>query len=117
MIPLPIMGEPFTRIAMDMVGPLPMTRHGNRYILVVCDYTTRYPEAFPMRKFTAPAVASRLVELFSRHGVPMDILTDQGTNFTSALLGELYKMSGVIQSRLPHIIRKPMDWWRGLTRP
>ena len=95
MIPLPIMGEPFTRIAMDMVGPLPMTRHGNRYILVVCDYTTRYPEAFPMRKFTAPAVASRLVELFSRHSVPMDILTDQGTNFTSALLGELYKMSGV----------------------
>ena len=95
MIPLPIMGEPFTRIAMDMVGPLPVTRHGNRYILVVCDYATRYPEAFPMRKFTAPAVASRLVELFSRHGIPKEILTDQGTNFTSALLGELYKMLGV----------------------
>ena len=43
MQPLPIMGEPFQRIAMDIVGPLPKTRRGNEYILVVTDYATRYP--------------------------------------------------------------------------
>jgi hypothetical protein len=51
LIPLPIMEEPFKRIAMDIVGPLPRSKSGNRYILVVCtcDYATRYPEVFPLR--------------------------------------------------------------------
>ena len=95
MIPLPIVEEPFTRIAMDIVGPLPKTKQGHRYILVVCEYTTRYPEAIALKKFTTPAVAEELIELFARHRVPCEILTDQGTNFTSQLLQELYKMIGV----------------------
>ena len=95
MVSLPIMGEPFERIAMDVVGPLTKTKRGNWYILVVCDYATRYPEAIPLKKFTAPVVAEHLVELMSRHGIPREILTDQGTNFTAALLQELYKMLGV----------------------
>ena len=45
MIPLPVIGEPFERIAMDGVGPLPRSCSGHRYILVICDYATRYPEA------------------------------------------------------------------------
>ena len=61
----------------------------------MCDYATRYPEVITLKKFTAPAVAEELIELFSRHGVPREILTDQGTNFTSQLLQELYKMIGV----------------------
>ena len=80
---------------MDIVGPLPRTRRGNRFILVVSDYATRYPEAVPLRNITAPKVAEVLIDLFSRHGVPEEILTDQGTNFTSALLGELYRLIGV----------------------
>lgn len=94
MVPLPVIGEPFRRIAMDMVGPLPRTAGGHRFILVVCDYATRYPEAFPLRDATAPRVAEKLLELFSRHGIPHEILTDQGTNFTSALLKELYRLLG-----------------------
>ena len=43
MTPLPVMGEPFRRIAMDIVGLLPRTGRGNRLILVVNDYATRYP--------------------------------------------------------------------------
>ena len=95
MISLPVMGEPFERITMDIIGPLPKTRQGHRYVLVVCDYATRYPEAIPLKKFTAPAIAEELIGLFSRHGVPREILTDQGTNFTSQLLKELYQMIGV----------------------
>ena len=40
LIPLPIMSVPFDRVAMDIVGPLPRSRSGNRYILVLCDYGT-----------------------------------------------------------------------------
>ena len=48
MVHLPIMGEPFERIAMDIVGPLPRSKSGHKYILVLCDYTTKYPEAIPL---------------------------------------------------------------------
>ena len=86
---LPIMGEPIERIAMDVVGPMTKTRWGN---LVVCDYATRYPEEIPLKKFTTLVVAEHLMW---RHGIPREILMDQGTNFTTALLQELYKMLGV----------------------
>ena len=92
MIPLPIIEEPFQRIAMDIVGPLPRSRQGHRYILVICDYATRYPEAFPLKTIDAPHVAEELMKFFSRAGVPKEILTDQGTNFMSKLLTELYRM-------------------------
>ena len=59
------MKEPFERIAMDIVGPLPHSRRGNQYILVVCDYATRYPEAIPLHSIDAGAVAEHLIQLFS----------------------------------------------------
>ncbi len=92
LIPLPILEVPFDRIAMDIVGPLPRSRAGNRYILVVCDYATRYPEAIPMKSIDAEKVAEQLVALFARVGIPREILTDQGSNFTSRLLTEMYRM-------------------------
>ena len=84
---------------MDIIGPLPRTRQGNRFILVLSDYATRYPEAIPLRNITAKKVAEVLIEIFARHGIPGKILTDQGTNFTSSLLGELYKLIGVTALR------------------
>ena len=92
LISLPIMDEPFARIAMDIVGPLPRSRSGNRYILVICDYGTRYPEAIPLRSIDAEHVAEELVKLFARVGVPGEILTDQGSNFLSQLLTEVYHL-------------------------
>ena len=70
MMSMPVIKEPFSRIAMDVVGPLPKTGQRHHYILVVCDYSTRYPEAIPLRKFTAPVVAEQLIDLFARHGIP-----------------------------------------------
>ena len=92
LVPLPVIEEPFTRIAMDIVGPLPRSSTGNKYILVVCDYATRYPEAIPMRTVDAEHVTEELVTMFARVGVPREILTDQGTNFMSKLLAELYNL-------------------------
>ena len=89
------MSEPFSRIAMDIVGPLPRSSKGHKYILVICDYATRYPEAVPLRTCDAEAVAEELGKLFSRVGIPREILTDQGTNFTSQLLAELYRLLNV----------------------
>ena len=86
------MEEPFKRIAMDIVGPLPRSSLGKRYILVICDYATRYPEAIALRTIDAPTVGVELVKLFARMGVPEEILTNQGSNFTSQLLHEVYQL-------------------------
>lgn len=93
--PLPVISTPFRRIAMDIVGPLVKSGHGYQYILVVCDYATRFPEAFPLRTVTAPVVLRCLVQLFSKVGVPDEIITDQGTNFTSRLLQLFHRQLGI----------------------
>ncbi|KAK7912922.1 hypothetical protein WMY93_013133 [Mugilogobius chulae] len=93
--PLPVISTPFRRIAMDIVGPLVRSSGGYEYILVVSDYATRFPEAFPLRTITAPAVLRALVQLFSRVGIPDEILTDQGTNFTSRLMQLFHRQLGI----------------------
>ena len=87
MIPLPIMGQPFERIAIDIVGPLPRSIKGYKYILVVCDYATRYPKAIPLKKFTSDAVAEELISLFARYGVPKEILTERHQFYTTTTTG------------------------------
>jgi transposase InsO family protein len=63
--------------------------------LTVIDEGTRYPEAFPLPSIEAERIAQSLVQLFSRLGVARVILSDQGSNFTSTLLKQLYDMLGV----------------------
>ena len=92
LVPLPIVSTPFEKIAMDIVCPLPRSRSGHRYILVMCDYATRYPEAIPLRSIDAEHIAEELIKVFARVGIPSEILTDQGSNFTSKLLSELYRL-------------------------
>ncbi len=95
LVALPIIRTPFQRLAMDMIGPLPTTPEGYKYILTVCDYGTRYPEAFPMKSTTSKDVVEPLMEMFSRTGIPEEILTDRGSNFISALMQEFYKLMDI----------------------
>ncbi|XP_075779924.1 uncharacterized protein LOC142827821 [Pelodiscus sinensis] len=92
LVPLPVVGVPFARVAMDIVGPLDKSKTGHQYILVLLDYATRYPEAIPLRNVHASTLAAELVKIFARVGLPEQILTDQGTNFTSRLMNELCKL-------------------------
>jgi len=92
LVPLLVMQEPFKKIAMDIVGPLSCSKRGNQYILVVWDYATRYPEAMAIRKIDAGVVAEKLIQIFSRSGIPREIFSDQCTNFMSQLLKELYNL-------------------------
>ncbi len=97
--PLPVISTPFRRITMDIVGPLEKSSAGHQYILVICDYATRYPEAFPLRSINTPRIIQALVQLFSRVGIPEEVLTDQGTNFTSRLMGQLHRQLGITAIR------------------
>src|SRR3954451_189722 len=83
-------GEPFERIGIDFVGPLERTRKGNKYILVVTDYLTKWPEAKPMRDATAENVVKFIYEgIICRHGCPKIIMSDRGTHLRNELVEEL----------------------------
>uniref|UniRef100_A0A8C1GLQ5 Gypsy retrotransposon integrase-like protein 1 n=1 Tax=Cyprinus carpio TaxID=7962 RepID=A0A8C1GLQ5_CYPCA len=97
LIRLPIIEVPFERIGMDLVGPLPKSARGHEHILVILDYVTRYPEAIPLRKATAKAIAQKLFPLSSRVGLPSQILTDQGTPFMSRVMANLCKLLKIKQ--------------------
>nr|XP_040038942.1 uncharacterized protein LOC120822984 [Gasterosteus aculeatus aculeatus] len=99
LIPLPVIEVPFERIGMDLVGPLPKSARGHEHILVIVDYATRYPEAVPLRKATAKAIAKELFLLYSRVGIPAEILTDQGSPFMSRLMADLCALLKVKQLR------------------
>ena len=49
LVAMPIIGEPLARVAIDLVGPLPMSGRKHRWILTLVDCATRYPEAIPMK--------------------------------------------------------------------
>lgn len=83
---------PWLKLALDLTGPLPVTERGNRYLLAVIDYFTKYAILIPLPDQTAQSIATALVEhVFTKFGAPQEILTDRGTNFLSALMQELYK--------------------------
>ena len=85
---------------MDIMGPLPETEQGNRYILVVGDYFTKWKEAFAIRDMEAVTVARCLVnEVICRFGVPDSLHTDQGKNFESALVREICEVLGIKKTR------------------
>ena len=77
------------RIAIDILGPLTITDKGNKYILVIADYFSKWTEAFPMPDQEASTVADLLVkEVICWFGVPLLIQSDQGRNFESALFSK-----------------------------
>jgi hypothetical protein len=93
---LPLVDEPFQRVAVDIVGPIkPKSDRGNMYILVVVDYATRYPEAVPLKGIEAERVAEALWEIWSRVGIPREILSDRGTQFMSEVMAEMNRLLSV----------------------
>jgi len=89
-------GAPLERVAMDILGPLPPTRQGNRYILVIMDYFTKWPEAFALPNQEAGVLAKAFVEGFvCRHGIPEELHTDQRRNFESELLKEVCRLLAI----------------------
>ena len=80
-------------MAVDLIEPLsPVSEQGNRYILTIMDYATRFPEAIALPKIETERVAEALLEVFSRIGLPQEVLSDRGTQFTLDLMKEVCKL-------------------------
>ena len=80
----------FERWGIDVVGPLPITERGNRYIVVAMDYFTRWPEAKALKVANAEAISTFIYEeIICRYGAPKKIQSDQGTHFVNEVIRNL----------------------------
>lgn len=135
---MPIIGVPFQRVGIDLIGPIsPASSSGRRFVLTVVDYATRYPEAVALKGITTQEVAEALCKIFSRVGIPSQIVSDQGSQFVSEVMKEVYRLlsiqhltsspyhpqcnglvqrfNGTLKSMLKKLcVERPTDWDRYL---
>ncbi|KAJ8025597.1 hypothetical protein HOLleu_33193 [Holothuria leucospilota] len=95
--PIPAFEEPFSRVIIDCVGPLPKSRAGHQYILIFMCASTRFPEAIPLRNIKARTVLQALLKFFTLFGLPKEIQSDQGSNFMSTVFQQMLYELGIDQ--------------------
>ncbi|KAI4474785.1 hypothetical protein M0802_015444 [Mischocyttarus mexicanus] len=91
-------GRSFDKVALDIVGPLPMTRKRNQYILTMQDLLTKFSRAVPLTNISSVTTAEAFyIEFVCLFGAPRAIITDQGRNFISAVFKGVAKRCNVKQ--------------------
>ena len=95
--PIPAFDEPFSRILIDCVGPLPKTKSGMEYLLTIMCASTRFLEAIPLRSIKTKVIMKALTKFFCFVGMPNFMQHDQGTNFTSKTFQQVTKELGIKQ--------------------
>jgi transposase InsO family protein len=87
--------SPFQRVALDYWGPLPASTSGNKYILVALDTYIRFVELYPTQSTNHQEFASAFYNCFIfRHGVPKEILSDNGVPFNSLFSTQVINLIG-----------------------
>ena len=99
LMPIPAFDEPFSRVLIDCVGPLPKTKSGNLYMLTIMCASTRFPEAIPLRNIKTPTIVKALVKFFTLFGLPKSIQSDKGSNFMSNIFQQVIHELGVKQCK------------------
>jgi len=80
---MPATERPFKRICIDYAGPFKQSARGNTYFLTIVDDFSRFLKLFPVRDCTAATTIRCLQDLFANEGLPEEIMSDNGTHFTS----------------------------------
>ena len=92
-------GAPMDRLAVDVMGPLPLSHKGNQYVQVITDAFTKWVEIQAIPDQTALTCAEHLVAAISRFGCPLTLHSDQGRNYEGKLIKELCKLLEIKKTR------------------
>ncbi|GFW32645.1 transposon Tf2-11 polyprotein [Trichonephila clavipes] len=96
----PVPDQRFETLAIDLFGPLPESKYGKRWILIIEDCTTKWVELFALPNATAKECAITLIEeVLLRYGIPRRLISDNGTQFVSAVM-QCYLLN-IHQSLIP----------------
>ena len=93
-------GVPSDRLPTDILGSFPESTWGNKYVLAVTDYFTKWVEILAIPDQSAATCAEIILnEVIARFGCPYDIHSDQGHNYGSALFSELCQLLEICKTR------------------
>jgi len=89
-------------IAADIMGPLPRSKSGFQYLLVIQDAFSKWIEYRPLRAANGAKIREALEDLvISRWGTPKFLVTDNGTEFTNRVIADFAKENGIIHTTVP----------------
>ncbi|GFW41656.1 transposon Tf2-11 polyprotein [Trichonephila clavipes] len=98
----PVPAQHFETLAIDLFGPLPESKDGKRWILIIEDCTTKWVELFALPNATAKECAITLIEeVLLRYGIPRHLISDNGTQFVSAVMQQICYLLNIHQSLIP----------------
>ncbi|GFV68599.1 transposon Tf2-8 polyprotein [Trichonephila clavipes] len=98
----PVPAQRFETLAIDLFGPLPESNDGKRWILIIEDCTTEWVELFALPNATAKECAITLIEeVLLRYGIPRRLISDNGTQFVSAVMQQICYLLNIHQSLIP----------------
>ena len=91
----------FKTVHIDIVGPLPVSRRGNRFLVTMMDRFTRWFDAIPVRNCPTGEDCAGILftHWFARFGLPQTLISDQGAQFEGQVFSELLKLAGVKHAR------------------
>lgn len=87
--------EPFQKISLDFVGPLPLTINGNQHVLTLQDDLTKFIILHATPTTETALVAKHLISIFCQYGIPEALRTDQGIAFCSNIVKEITSRLGI----------------------
>ncbi|TMC16709.1 MAG: DDE-type integrase/transposase/recombinase, partial [Chloroflexi bacterium] len=127
--------QPFQRWGIDLIGRLPKTKDGNRWIITAIDYATGWPIAKAIPRATEEAIAEFIYnEIYMHYGAPQEIFTDGGKNLWGGVVqryldkiktlhrgtspyhprtnGKVERLNGIIGNMLGKLLfNKPTKLW------
>ena len=87
---------PFYKWGVDTLGPFPQARHQFKFLIVAVDYFTKLIEAEAVATITASRVKSfNCKNIICKFGVPYAIVSDNGTQFSNALIQDFAQELGI----------------------
>jgi hypothetical protein len=134
-LPTPRNIQPFQRWGIDLIGRLPKTKDGNRWIITAIDYATGWPIAKALPDATEESIAEFIFnEIYMHYGAPQEIFTDGGKNLWGGVVqaylkriktihkgtspyhprtnGKVESLNGLIGSMLTkYLLGKPTKMW------
>ena len=88
--------KPFEIIAIDIMGPLPVSPDGYKYILNCIDLYTCWPEAITLKTLTAVELTAAFQRvIIARHSCPNNIFADQGRSLISKQFNQTCEQFGI----------------------
>lgn len=85
--------EPFAKLGIDLLGRFPVTRNGNKWIIVCTDYLTRFTVTKALPTAEATEIAKFIVEeIILKHGAPREMISDRGRSFLSNLVKDINQL-------------------------